>query len=83
MCNPCSCDRHTPEIKLAEMRQHLSLAPMSLWTGKAAGLAPNSPLFLGELDEWVHDSIVYVSHRDKLTLFEYRTADILENKMVI
>lgn len=48
-----------------------------------AGLAPNSPLFSQGLDEWVDDSMPCVSHRDKLTLVEHRTADILENKMVI
>lgn len=47
-----------------------------------AGLAPNSPLFSQELDEWVDDSMLHVSHADKLTLFKYRTADVLENKMV-
>lgn len=46
-----------------------------------AGLAPNSPLFSQGLDEWVDDSMLHVSHRDKLSLFEYRTADVLENKI--
>lgn len=62
MGSPC---RHTPEIKLAEMRRHLSLAPMSLWTGKDGRAGSKQPIvfFSQELDEWVDGSLLHVTQR--------------------
>lgn len=38
-----------PEIKLAEMRRHLSLAPLSLWTGKDGRTGTDQPIVFHEV----------------------------------
>lgn len=83
MCSPCSCDRHTPEIKLAEMRRHLSFGsrvPLD-WQGWQGWLRTAHCFHKSLMNGWV--TACCVSVRDKLTLFACRTADMLENKLAI
>lgn len=49
---PCSCNKHRAEIKLAEMRHNLVLAPMSYWTGKDNSVGSNSSLLSKSLMKW-------------------------------